>query len=154
VSNTPPPKHSRLLLEADAEAAKLQLADSCGSLTTSVRCSGGWWFSVLVLILKIVMLIQVTTKLIWLIHFRDKLQRSLSWGVKFSDTRKEEVRLPGKRRITRGSGGWEFFLLLWLTGLKSSQDEEEPDPQDQAMQGQSLGVCQQITRTCTWERRL
>ena len=60
--------------------------------------------------------------------------------MKFSDTRKEEVRLSGKRRITRGSGGWEFFLLLWLTGLKSSQDEEEPDPQDQAMQGQSLGV--------------
>ena len=36
--------------------------------------------------------------------------------------------------------GGKIFLLLWLTGLKSSQDEEEPEPQDQAMQGQSLGV--------------
>ena len=57
-----------------------------------------------------------------------------------------------ERKVTRGSGGWEDFLaaLADWTQVKSGQ-EEEPDPEDQAMLGQSLGSIQVLTRTYTWK---
>ena len=43
-----------------------------------------------------------------------------------------------------------YAALADWTQVKSGQ-EEEPDPEDQAMLGQSLGSIQVLTRTYTWK---
>ena len=61
----------------------------------------------------------------------------------------------GRGGLREGVVGGKFPAALadW-TQVKSGQEEEEPDPQDQAMPGQSLGIIQAMSRTYTWKRRL
>ena len=69
--------------------------------------------------------------------------------------RRARIRCMEVLLLEEGVEGGKFPAALadW-TQVKSGQEEEEPDPQDQAMPGQSLGIIQAMSRTYTWRRKL
>ena len=57
--------------------------------------------------------------------------------------KREEEDYEGRGGLREGVVGGKFpAALADRTQVKSGQEEEEPDPQDQAMPGQSLGIIQ------------